>query len=44
MKALLLVDLQNDFCKNGALEVKIWRFSYPSCKLFNKKNLEKIMI
>ena len=22
MKALLLVDLQNDFCKNGALEVK----------------------
>lgn len=25
MKALILVDIQKDFCKNGALEVKKWR-------------------
>lgn len=43
MKALLLVDLQNDFCKNGALEVKDADLVIPVANSLIK-NLVKIMI
>lgn len=37
MKALLLVDLQNDFCKNGALEVKDGDLVIPIANLLIDK-------
>ena len=37
MKALLLVDLQNDFCKNGALEVKDGDSIIPIANLLIEK-------
>ena len=37
MKALLLVDLQNDFCKNGALEVKYGDSVIPVANSLIKK-------
>lgn len=37
MKALLLVDLQNDFCKNGALEVKDGDLVIPVANYLIKK-------
>lgn len=32
MKALILVDIQKDFCKNGALEVKNRGYGSSCCK------------
>lgn len=37
MKALLLIDLQNDFCKNGALEVKEGDLVIPIANSLIKK-------
>ena len=37
MRALLLVDLQNDFCKNGALEVKDGDLVIPVANSLIKK-------